>query len=173
MLCTVGQRACTKGLSVPNASGLRNDASHQERELPKGMSLIVASRVCWLYGGLQFLSAMTVLTLALRASKPESGLVFTGALWSVVAVAYCYAGYALGKRRRAGGIVAMTVTGLLAAFQLADLRPLTLVGLALNLAILALVGLGWRHLRRPERISHSGERSGADLPRTNGDKSPQ
>lgn len=122
------------------------------------MSLKVASGVCWLYGGLQFLSAMTVLTLASRVPKPESELMFTAALWFVVALAYCYAGYALAKRRRAGGIVAMTVTGLLAAFQLADLTPLALVGLGLNSAIFALVGLGWRHLQHPERTSHDGER---------------
>jgi hypothetical protein len=118
-------------------------------------SLFIASVLCWLEGLLfAFGSAWDALE---NFGRPAA---LVGLAVFVVALALCVAGYMLRQARRTGGSIAVLGAGLLSLGLLNDLlhdlrlgalqdAPVTVGVLALNIAIVALVGRNWRQLRPP------------------------
>ena len=114
---------------------------------PRG--LLIASALCWLDGLLMAFSGAL-------GSLEDFGS--TAALFDlagcVLALALCVAGYMLRHARRTGGWIAVLGAGLFSVVWLDYLRggrlqdaPVPLAALALNIAIVALVGWNSRQLR--------------------------
>lgn len=123
--------------------------THTSTRVPTG--LLVASTLCWIWGIVCGFSGFA-LFLPVAKMSLGSGAIIVALVFAVVAVDYCVAGYLIRKGRLAGGWIGLISAGIVAALQLFGIvgqRSISMgasVGLAINVAIVLLVGLNWRHL---------------------------
>jgi len=94
------------------------------------------------------LTSMALLIPAIAMRGIGSGPALFALGFCILAVAYCAAGYLVRKLRLIGGWIAVITAGLLTVLQLlGGATRAAGVGLAVNVAIVALVVMNWRYLR--------------------------
>ena len=114
--------------------------------------LFVASALCWLWGILVVLLYAPTLLAAIRAGNSRSYLVSHAVVAALLACVYSFAGYGLARRSIVAAIAAILLSGLFALlmFPLPSsdvVAVLVRLGIiAVNLAIIGLVAVNWRHL---------------------------
>jgi len=130
-------------MSEPGSAGTGAPATRT----PQGV--LVASTLCWLWGVVVLLSSVALLIPAVAMHGVGSVEVLFPAAMFLVSCAYLFAGYALRRQRRAGGwsggSAAVLMVGLLVR---SGLPGVTIIAFLVNVAIVALVLLNWRHLGR-------------------------
>ncbi len=84
-----------------------------------------------------------------RAGKPRSYLVSHGAVALAMVAIYWWSGYAIGRRRKAGAITAISVSTLVAVLVMTPPDLGGIIVAAINITIVALLLFNWRHLRSP------------------------
>lgn len=104
--------------------------------------LLVASTLAWLAGVLNFL---VVLAVGIPQIALHGRLALLFVVDAVLAIALCAAGYLLRKRRRIGGILAVSITALFTIINVLMARIVN-VGTVIMLATLVLVLTAWREL---------------------------
>ena len=119
---------------------------------PRPQGLLVASTLCWLWGILMGLSGIAFLIPALGMQVLGGAAIVFGLGFCVLGGAYCVAGYLVRQMRLIGGWIAVVIAGLLSLLQLVGGATRAAgVGLIMNLAIVVLVVMNWRHLRPSSR----------------------
>ena len=114
---------------------------------PRGISW--ASALCWIWGALIAVFYLPTYAEAINAGRPRSYLLSHAVAAIGIIAIYWFAAYALRRRRRAGGVLAIGISGL---FTILVLTPPDLGGLmvaAINVPIIVLVLFNWRHLGKP------------------------
>jgi hypothetical protein len=115
------------------------------------IGLLVASTLCWIWGVLCGLGGLALLIPALKIPGLGVGAVFFALAFVVVGAVYCVAGYLIRRARLPGAWLALACAGIVSALELrgiAEIRSITLgaiAGLVVNVAIVLLVALHWRH----------------------------
>jgi FtsH-binding integral membrane protein len=112
-------------------------------------ALLVASRLCWLWG---IFRALTAVVLLLAGAIPTLGShpAFWLSFSFVSGVAYCLAGYLLSKARLLGGWIAVILAGVFVTREIRGLlagSPGAFLTTVLNGVIVLSVVLNWRHLQ--------------------------
>ena len=111
------------------------------------LGLLIASTLSWVWGVLCGFTALAFLLPMLRLMLGPTAIVFAFVFLSLAAL-YCFAGYLIRKGRLTGGWIGVITAGILAALQFIGGRNrlAPLAGFALNLTIVLLLVLNWRHL---------------------------
>src|SRR5215813_1597000 len=113
--------------------------------------LLVASTLCWVWGIIGGLAGLGLLIPGLASALGRAGILLPFVFF-LIAIVYGLAGYLIRKARVFGGWVGIIMAGLVGALELLGLttggRPSVsaLTGLLLNILIVALLSLNWRHL---------------------------
>jgi hypothetical protein len=67
----------------------------------------------------------------------------------VIGGTYCFAGYAISKRRVSGAVAAISVSALVVVLVATPPDPASIAIAVLNVIIIGLVVLSWRHFGKP------------------------
>lgn len=123
----------------------------------RSTGLLVASRLCWIWGVICVTDPLGESLAELGAPTPEGSFVIAMGYaigYALLAAMYCLAGSLIRRGRTAGGWIGVGIASIVAGVQLLGFRgdtEMTVVGtvrLALNLGILLLLVFNWRHLSR-------------------------
>ena len=106
------------------------------------MGLSTASTLAWIWGLLMVFGGVA---LGFPALSMGHSLVLPVILF-VLGSALCYGGYGLRRKRRAASILAVGVSALTVIFHLFMHVGPGPVGIIVNLAIIVLVLVNWKHL---------------------------
>jgi len=104
--------------------------------------LLIASTLAWLAG---VLNLLVVVAVGIPQIALHGRLAFLFVIDAALAIGLCVAGYLLRKRRRSGGILAVSIAALFTIINLAVARVLN-VGTGMMVATLLLVLLAWKEL---------------------------
>lgn len=122
----------------------------------RSTGLLVASRLCWIWGVICVTDPLGESLAELGAPTPEASFAIAMGYaigYALLAAIYCLAGSLIRRGRTAGGWIGVGIASIVAGVQLLGFRgdtDLTVVGtasLALNVGILLLLVFNWRHLR--------------------------
>ncbi len=108
--------------------------------------LRVASTLCWIWGLLILGGGLALLIPALVVPGLR-GAIIVAALLLACSAGYCVAGYYLRKARRAGAGLAICVAVLVSLLQIGAHTRAASVGLVVNIVIVVLIIMNWRHLQ--------------------------
>jgi hypothetical protein len=127
----------------------------------RSTGLLVASRLCWIWGVICVTDPLGESLAELGAPTPEASFAIAMGYaigYALLAATYCLAGSLIRRGRTAGGWIGVGIASIVAGVQLLGFRgdtEMTVVAtasLALNLGILLLLVFNWRHLwRAPSR----------------------
>jgi lipopolysaccharide export LptBFGC system permease protein LptF len=104
--------------------------------------LLVASTLAWFAG---ILNLLVVVAVGIPQVALHGRLALLFVVDAVLAVGLCVAGYLLRKRRRTGGVLAVSITALFTVINVVVARALS-VGAVMMVATLVLVLLAWKEL---------------------------
>lgn len=111
-------------------------------ESKERLYLSIASTLAWIWGILMLFSAIVIGVPAISMGKSLGFPI----LMLVIGGLYCFSGYGLRKKRRAAGMVALVVSGLVLILNMIFPTRVSLLAILVNLAIIILVLISWKQL---------------------------
>ena len=108
--------------------------------------LRLASTLCYLQCVFLALSTVALGIPAFSQGQPPTAAYVFVLVFIVVTIAFGIAGWLLRKFRRSGAIIALVIIAAELMLRLAVMRSPLNVWLAVDLGIVALIGLSWAHL---------------------------
>jgi hypothetical protein len=111
--------------------------------------LRVAAAICWLWGLGTILVGFIELTLVLRLGVAPAPMIAIGLGVVLFGVLYCLAARGLQTGRRYAGMAAVALAGVLCVISVRRHTVNALLGLPLNVAVIALVMVNHRSHRPP------------------------
>ena len=115
--------------------------------LPLGLR--VASIISWIWGIATAFVGLVVFTLSFRGIPEYRDPVLLITIL-LLAIVYGYAGYGLWRRSRVAATVAIGISALMSLATLLGVvqgRRVAFIGVLVNVTILGLVLMSWRHVR--------------------------